>query len=101
MTKPTVEEDMALAKCGLGLKQLVFDSEGDAQHIHDVIMAQYPALVHCGGYTLLRLSGGSNLAEIESPDVGITVPYLKDIVHQAKLFITPLQCDITDEVRLY
>ena len=97
VSKPTVEEKMSLAKSGLGLKQLAFDVEGDAQHIHDVIMMHYPALCQCGGYSLLRLSG-STLVEIESPDAGMTVLYLKDVLRQAKLFIAPLQRDISDEM---
>ena len=98
-TNPSTEEKMHLAKLGLGLKQLVFDSDGGPQHIHDVCIDHFPGLLKCGGYTLLRLSDHSktNLIEIESPDSGMTVPYLKDILRQAKLFIRPLQCDIPEE----
>ena len=89
---------MTLAKLGLGLRELVFDSDGDADHVHSTILAAYPVLENCGGYTLLRLGSGSkSLVEIEGPETGITVPYLKDILNQAKLYITPLQCDITEE----
>lgn len=89
---------MQLAKMGLGLKEVVFDSDGDADHVHDILMASCPVLRNCGGYTLLRLGGGSrSLVEIEGPETGITVAYLKDILNQAKLYIRPLQCDISDE----
>ena len=61
-------------------------------------MASYPALSNCGGYTLLQLGSGSkNFVEIEGPDTGIAVPYLKDILNQEKLYIRPLQCDISEE----
>ena len=50
------------------------------------------------GYTLLRLTENSHhMVEIEGPDSGITVPFLKDVVNQAKLYIRPLQRDITKE----
>ena len=52
-------------------------------------------LEDCGGYTLLRLAENShNMVEIEGPDGGMTVSFLKDILNQAKLYIRPLQKDI-------
>ena len=96
--KPSPEEKMDLAKIGLGLKAIIFNSDGDADHVHKLILSNFPALANCGGYTLLRLGGNSkNLVEIEGPGGGITVLYLKDILNQAKLYIRPLQCDITEE----
>lgn len=54
-------------------------------------MAKFPALDICGGYTLVRLSDSSrNLIEIGTPDGGLSVPYLKDILDEAKLYIRPL-----------
>ena len=96
--KPTPEDKVKLAKLGLGLKTLSFRSEGDADHVHDVIVGAFPVLKDCGGYTLLRLGSGSrSLMEIEGSESGVTVSYLKDILNQAKLYIRPLQCDITVE----
>ena len=96
--KPTPEDKVKLAKLGLGLKTLSFRSEGDADHVHDVIVGAFPVLKDCGGYTLLRLDSGSRrLMEIEGPESGVTDSYLKDILSQAKLYIRPLQCDITVE----
>ena len=96
--KPTPEEKMKLAKMGLGLKEIVFDSDGSADHVHEKLLGSYPVLRDCGGYTLLRLGSGSkSLVEIEGPQTGITVPYLKDILNQAKLYIRPLQSDICED----
>lgn len=96
--KPSAEEKMELAKMGLGLTEVVFNSNGDAEHIHNRITMKFPVLECCGGYTLLRLGENSrSLVEIETPESGLTVPYLKDILNQAKLYIRPLQIDITDE----
>lgn len=53
---PTTEERIQLAGVGLGTKELVFDSGGDAFHVHSV---KYPELEGCGGYSLLRLGTGS------------------------------------------
>jgi hypothetical protein len=96
--KPSPEEKMELAQMGLGLKEVSFDSDGDADHVHELIYITFPVLKNCGGYTLLRLGSGSkSLVVIEGPEGGVTVPYLKDILNQAKLYIRPLQCDISDE----
>lgn len=101
--KPTPEEKIELAKMGLGLKAIEFGSDGDAEHIHKVILESFPVLDSCGGYTLLRLAENSHsMVEIDGPDCGMTVPYLRDILNQAKLYIRPLQKDITEEdVQLY
>ena len=95
---PSTEDRMELAKVGLGLKKLLFDADGNAQHIHDVITSNYPVLNTCGGYTLMRLAANSRgLIPIDGPDGGITVPFLKDILRQAKLFVRPLQTDVSIE----
>jgi len=98
---PTTEERMELACMGLGLKELQFDVDGGPVHIHEVILEKYPQLEASGGYSLLRLAENSRkLVVIETPDGGLTVPYLKDIVRQAKLYIRPLQCEIlSDDVK--
>ena len=89
---PDCMEKMDLAKRGLGLKELTFRQDGDALHIHDVLLAAFNQLEECGGYTLLHLM--TNFIEIQPPKGGITVGYLKDIVTLAKLFVRPLQEDI-------
>lgn len=38
------------------------------------------------------------LVEIEGPDTEISVPYLRDILNQAKLYIRPLQCNVLEQV---
>ena len=92
---PNLEEKMALAKAGLGLKELTFSNDGDALHIHHVINEAFKELDGTGGYTLLRLTNNSTtLLEIEPPKSGVNVKYLKDILKSAKLFIRPLQVDI-------
>ena len=86
---------------GQGLKELQFDIDGGPVHIQKVIMEKYQQLDAGGGYSLLRLAKNSHkLEEIETANGGLTVPYLKDIVRQAKLYIRPLQCEIEgDDVK--
>ncbi|XP_062514725.1 uncharacterized protein LOC134190287 [Corticium candelabrum] len=96
--KPSSEEKIELAKMGLGLGEALFDGDGDAEHIHRVLLEKFPVLEACGGYTLLCLAENSHhMVEIEEPDSGMTVPFLKDVVNQAKLYIRPLQREITKE----
>ena len=90
--KPSPKEKMELAKMGLGLCELTFNASRNADHIHCVIIDKFPVLDNIGGYTLLRLGENSrNLIEIETPEGGLSVTYLKDILNQAKLFVRPLQ----------
>ena len=98
--KPSSEEKIELARMGLGLSEVVFNSDGDAEHIHQVLLEKFPVLESCGGYTLLRLAENSHsMVEIEGPDSGMTVSYLKDILNQAKLYIRPLQRDIEEDMK--
>lgn len=95
--KPTSEEKIELAKIGLGLAEVVFQSDGDGAHIHRVLLQKFPVLETCGGYALMRLAENShNMVEIEGPDSGLSVGYLKDILNHAKLYIRPLQKDISE-----
>lgn len=95
---PSTEERIELAKLGLGLKKIVYQADGDAKHIHEMITSSFPVLESCGGYTLLRLGENSReLIPVDGPDSGMSIPFLKDILRQAKLFVRPLQSDISKE----
>lgn len=90
---PDTLEKMELAKLDLS-----FSIDGDALHIHSVLLDAFKQFDDCGGYTLLRLATNStSLIEIKPPKGGMTVRYLKDIVKSAKLFVRPLQTDIESE----
>ena len=44
----------------------------------------------------MRLAENSwELVSIDDPDGGMTIPFLKDILHQAKHYVRSLQMDIT------
>ena len=72
--KPSSEEKIELAKIGLGLSEALFNVDGDAEHIHKMIVEKFPVLESCGGCTFLRLVENShNMVEIEGPDSGILI----------------------------
>ena len=61
-----LEEKMELAKMGLGLREVVFKTDVDAEHIHRVLLDTFLVLEACGGYTLLRLAENSHsMVEIQ------------------------------------
>ena len=92
---PDTREKMVLAELGLGLKTLTFALNGDAAHIHQVLIQSYESLSACGGYTMMRLATNStDLLSIGTPKTGMTVKYLKDVLKSAKLFVRPLQKDL-------
>ena len=88
-------EKIEFARDGLGLTELSFEHDGISRHIHQVLTEKFPLLESCGRYTLCRLTANfHHLFQIEYPAKGLSVPFLKDILGQAKLYIQPLQCDI-------
>lgn len=94
---PTTEEKMELARLNLGPNKLILGAESDASEVFETILAEFPILDDCGGYTLMRVSENSrSLVAIEGPSGGVDVPFLRDILRQAKLYIRPLQCDLPE-----
>ena len=72
-------------------------------------MQAFPRLQDGGGYELLRVSdsGQRSLQVIPSPSDGYSVSYLKEVLRQAKVYIHPMQkdlsldsepCDVTENV---
>ena len=64
--------------------------------IYSEISCQFPQLVECGGFELLRVSdeGGKHLDIIVLPENGYTTTFLRGVVHHAKMYIRPLQKDL-------
>lgn len=53
---------------------------------------KYPKLAYAGGYELLcQGHGGRQLEEIPSPRQGCTTEFLKSVLHNAKMYIRPIQ----------
>ena len=86
-------------QAGLGLKSLSFTEGSDGELFHQVLMEAFPKLQGAGGYELLRTSERSNriLDVIPLPLSGYSVAYLKSIAEQAKIYIRPIQEDLSLE----
>ena len=71
---------------------------GSSQELQADLFKEYPKLVDCGGFELLRASdiGGKELIPIEMPHDGYSVEYLQAVVKSAKIYIRPLQRDLDD-----
>ena len=92
---------MQLASMGLGLRDITFESDGGEAHIDEVIFDVYPKLLLIRSYKLMRMSDvGRVLVNITVPEGGMTVSYLKDIVRQARLYVSPTQ-NIVDKVYIH
>ena len=96
---PDGDERAALQLSSLGEKRISLLAHSDMQDIYDELLFQFPKLKEAGGYELLRLpeGGGKMLQVIASPESGYTVEYLHAVVHHAKIFIRPMQNNLSSE----
>ena len=79
VSKPTAEEKMELARMGLGYSEIIFNVYRDAQH----------------NYTASSFSTPRLWRWLHSSKTLRQFVYLKDILNQAKLYICPLQKNIS------
>ena len=86
-----------LQMAGLGEKRISLPDYSDGYDIHIELTTHFPKLNNAGGYELLRLQegGGKQLDIIACPPSGYSVAYLKAVVHTAKIYIRPLQKDLS------
>ena len=72
----------------------------NSSDLYDDLIQAYPKLSTGGGFELLRSCDGNikQLAVIPPPPGGYTVSYLKSIMAQAKVYIRPLQQNLSMEV---
>ena len=95
---PDGQERAELQIAGLGEKRITISAFADAREIYDELAFQYSKLTESGGFELLRVpEGGKNLDVIACPSSGYTVSYLRAVVHHAKIYIRPLQKDLSLE----
>ena len=96
---PTSLETGELLRAGLGKRQISLLESGDSNEVHSEIIRTFPKLEEGGGYELLRVGDGSGqrnqLLLIPSPPEGYTVNYLKEVLRQAKVYIRPMQRELT------
>ena len=67
------------------------------QDIYYDLLSYFPQLRDAGGFELMRTSerGGKRLEVIAVSDSGYNVPFLKAVVHHAKIYIRPLQNNLS------
>ncbi len=96
-TPPTPMEKADLIRAGLGPRKLSLFEYGDSGQFHDDLMAAFPKLADGGGYELMRTKQNNNreLCVIPFLSGGYTAEYLKSIVGQAKVYIRPMQKDLS------
>ena len=82
---------------GLGPRKLSLLECGVSWEFHEEIMSAFLKLSDGGGYELMRTQPNNNreLCVIPPKSGGYTVEYLKNIVSQAKIFIRPIQKDLS------
>ena len=68
-------------------------ADAGVSEIYSELSFHFSNLSTAGGFELMRTpeGGGKILDVIASPESGYNVPYLKAVVHQAKIYIQPLQ----------
>lgn len=98
-TVPDANDRITLKIAGLGEKRFALEANATAQEVYDDLVFQYPKLRDAGGFELLRAceSGSKELEVIRMPESGYTTEYLKAVIHTAKLYIRPLQTDLSVE----
>ncbi|KAJ7394930.1 hypothetical protein OS493_000767 [Desmophyllum pertusum] len=101
VSAPTASERIRLTMAGLGEAKVVFNKDGNAQHVHGKILETFPALSGAGGYEILRMSEGNTrqFIEIPCPSKGFTVQCLKSALGQAKAFLRPIQKNLDLDVQ--
>ena len=91
---PDGEDRATLQIAGLGEKRITLNADADGYEIYQDLPYHFPKLCDSGGFELPE-GGGKQLDVIPAPDCGYSVPYLKAVVHHAKIFIRPLQKDLS------
>ena len=95
-TTPDGQLRASLQLAGLGEKKVTLLADSDGQDIYSELCFQFPSLRDGGGFELLRVpEGGKHLEVIVAPASGYTVPYLRAVVHHAKVFVRPMQQDLS------
>ncbi len=90
---PDSDERGKLQMAGLGEKKLSIPLDANNSKINEELQYHFQKLQYAGGFEMLRLadSGLRLLQVIPIPPMGYTVPYLKAVVHNAKIYVRPLQ----------
>lgn len=94
---PSAMEKAELIRAGLGPRKLSLFEFGESSEFHEDIVSAFPPLSNGGGYELMRTKHKNNheLEVIPPPPGGYTVEYVKNIVCQAKVYVRPIQRNLS------
>ena len=92
-------EKAELIRAGLGPRKLSLFEFGSSNDFHNDVIMAFPKLSDGGGYELLRTIKNNHrvLSVIPLPPGGYIVEYVKSIVCQAKVYIRPIQQDLSSD----
>lgn len=90
---PTSRQKIQHGLAGLGDRDIVFNGDGNSEHVTKKLLESYPSLKDCGGFEIMRTMQGSCkiLEVVPVPPSGYNVQYLKSILSQAKAYVRPIQ----------
>lgn len=94
----TRSEKVTLEEAGLGEKSISFpDLECDHKAFHSTVLETFPKLREGGGYEMLRCKPASRDLVLMGPRVSSTPKLLKRRVGNGKVYIRPLQRNLSLE----
>lgn len=98
---PSSSEKAGLMQAGLGLKTLGLCESDDPELFMKEVVEAYPKLANAGGFELLRTADRNNFALnlIPIPASGYCCPYVKSIAGQAKVYVRPIQQDLSVDIQ--
>ena len=79
------------------MRNISLFQHGDNDDLHCSLIEVFPRLKEGGGYELLKANQSRMLEVIPSPSEGYTVSYLKDVVGQGRIYVRPIQRDLSLE----
>ena len=89
-----------LSNASLGEKKITFEKKSSCNYFHEKLLESYPKLKEGGGYELMRTKFRStSKLEILQPkgNAGHNVLDLKEMVASARIYVRPLQNDLSLE----
>lgn len=93
---PSTQEKYDLKCADLGEKKVVFRLDGGWSHIKETLLTEFPLLSNGGGFELLRTDGPYSRCLVPIDATHLTgVSKLKQFVDQARVYIRPIQADLT------
>ena len=96
-TAPNHAQMQALSGIGLGLRRIQLRLNGTAEDVHEQLTTNFPELLSCGGYELLRASPGSRLlTRFTESAVPVTAQYLNNTTRAStNIYVRPIQRDLS------